>query len=123
MSSAPLLRTSRIGIALAAVVLALAACAAPAVDPSGTWGSDGNGQPNLTLESDGALSGTDGCNRLSGAWTADGVTVDFGIVVTTEMACTDVDTWLSSLATATVDGDTLTVRDDAGETIGELERR
>lgn len=123
MHSVSLLRTARIGIIASVLAIALSGCAAPAVDPSGTWGSDGNGQPNLTLDADGALSGTDGCNRLSGAWTAEGETVDFGIVVTTEMACQGVDTWLSALATATVDGDTLTVKDDAGETIGELERR
>src|SRR5690554_4699990 len=91
----------------AAALLLLAGCAAPAGGPEGTWGSSGEGEPQLVLEPGGALSGTDGCNRLVGSWTAEGATVDFGEVASTMMACSNVDTWLSTLSTGTVDGNTL----------------
>ncbi|MBN9629645.1 MAG: hypothetical protein J0I18_03415, partial [Actinobacteria bacterium] len=53
-------------VAAVAVIGLLAGCAGT---PSGnavvgTWGSTAAKQPNLTIENDGAFSGTDGCNRL-----------------------------------------------------------
>lgn len=38
------------------------------------------------------------------------------------MMCEDVDTWLSELATGTIEGETLTMLDRAGTEIGTLER-
>ena len=38
------------------------------------------------------------------------------------MACEGVDTWLSKAATGNVSGDTMTVLDDGGSTIGTLKR-
>ena len=92
------------------------------VDPVGTWGSTAAQAPNLTFTEDGNVTGTDGCNRLTGSWTADGDTVEFGEIASTLMACVDVDTWLSGAKTATVDGDTLLVEDEGGSQIGTLER-
>lgn len=92
------------------------------VDPVGTWGSTAAQAPNLTFTEDGNVTGTDGCNRLTGSWTADGDTVEFGEIASTLMACVDVDTWLSGAKTATVDGDTMVVRDEGGSEIGTLER-
>lgn len=92
------------------------------VDPIGTWGSTAAQAPNLTFTEDGNVSGTDGCNRLTGSWTAEGDTVDLGTMASTLMACADVDTWLSGARTATVDGDTLVVRDEGGSEIGTLDR-
>ncbi|WP_043534494.1 META domain-containing protein [Actinomyces polynesiensis] len=93
-----------------------------AADPVGTWGSTAAGSPNLTFTEDGKVSGNDGCNSLSGTWTQDGDTVELGQMVTTLMACMDVDTWLSGAKSATVDGDTLLVEDEGGSQIGTLER-
>ena len=120
---------------LAATVLlvaaaALTACAGNAgtgdsgsADPVGTWGDTATtGEPSLVLASDGKLSGTDGCNQLSGAWTDDDGTITFDNVASTMMACEDVDTWLSELSTGTVSGDTLTVMNSGGKEIGTLER-
>ena len=90
--------------------------------PVGTWGSEDAGSPNLTLVDDGTVSGTDGCNRLSGSWTQDGPTVTFERMISTLMACEGVDTWLSQVSTATLDGDVLTVLDQSGAEIGTLER-
>ena len=90
---------------------------------AGTWGdADDTTQPSLELAEDGTLSGTDGCNQLSGQWTENGVDLTFENVASTLMACADVDTWLSALDTATIDGSTMTVHDESGEDIGTLER-
>ena len=56
------------------------------------------------LADDGSLTGTDGCNRLVGTWTAEADTVTFADVASTRMACDGVDTWLSALATGTIAG-------------------
>lgn len=93
------------------------------VDPVGTWGDrSAASEPALKLASDGSLAGTDGCNRLTGSWSAEGETIMFNNVAATEMICEDVDTWLSGLATGTIDGETLTVLDREGTEIGTLER-
>ncbi|MFB9307843.1 heat shock protein HslJ [Agromyces hippuratus] len=93
------------------------------VDPVGTWGDvSATGEPSLAFGNGGSLSGTDGCNRLVGSWTAEGDTVTFVEVASTRMLCEGVDPWLSALATATVSGDTLTVFDESGAEIGTLPR-
>lgn len=92
------------------------------VSAVGTWGRDGAGQPQLVLEEDGRLHGTDGCNRLMGSWQEDDRQIVFGEVATTMMYCEGVDTWLSGLSTATIDRSTMHIADRAGNEIGTLER-
>lgn len=118
----PRVRATALGAALIlGVMIPLSGCAASDPSPVGTWGeSDG---AYLELASDGALTGSDGCNRLMGKWEAEGTTVSFIGVATTMMACVDVDTWLSALDTAAVGADELAVFDVAGEQIGALPRR
>lgn len=116
--------------AIGLLALSLASCGssdgngptAGAPDLIGTWGSAGEGQPQLDLSSDGSFSGTDGCNRLMGSWEADGADIDFAQTASTRMFCEGVDTWLSDLATATVTADVMTVFDDSGAQIGTLNR-
>jgi heat shock protein HslJ len=74
------------------------------------------------LADDGTLTGTDGCNRLSGGWSADGDTVTFDEVVSTRMFCEGVDAWLSGLATATISAAEMTVLDASGAELGTLTR-
>ena len=127
--SRTLQRLALSGTILLAVTL-LTACAgnpggepAETVDPIGTWGdATTTEEPSLAFGNGGSLSGTDGCNRLVGSWTAEGDTITFVEVAQTRMMCEGVDTWLSALTTATIDGDTLTVFDESGEEIGALER-
>jgi len=95
-------------IAAAVVAFALAGCAPasptpfPAADATGTWGVDTEGEPQLVLGPDGSLTGTDGCNRLTGQWAQTGSSVEFGEVASTRRYCADIDTWLADLASATV---------------------
>lgn len=118
----PRIRATAFGAALIlGVMIPFSGCAASDPSPVGTWGeSDG---AYLELAGDGALTGSDGCNRLMGKWEAEGTTVSFIGVATTMMACVDVDTWLSALDTAVVGADELAVFDVAGEQIGALPRR
>jgi heat shock protein HslJ len=110
----------------------LSACAAGtgagaggAEDPSdaivGTWGSTADKQPHLVFD-DGKVTGTDGCNGVSTTYTVEGDTVTLGRFMSTQMACTGVDTWLRAVHTVTIDGDALIVRNSSGDEIGTLER-
>ena len=108
-------------VGLAATAL-LAGCAGtPSGDsPVGSWGLTQSGKPNVKIESDGTVSGTDGCNQLSGKGTIDGDTITFGKLATTLMACEGVDEWFSKAAKGRVTGSSLTIFDDKGEKIGML---
>ncbi|MDR6907241.1 heat shock protein HslJ [Agromyces sp. 3263] len=117
--------------ALAAFVVlsavALTGCAASgddSVDAVGTWSESSDADaPSLTLDEGGKLSGTDGCNQLSGEWKVeDDDIVYFGSVASTQKACEDVDTWLAGLSQATISGSTMTVEGADGAEIGRLER-
>ncbi|WP_147917235.1 META domain-containing protein [Ruania zhangjianzhongii] len=103
-------------------VLALfaAGCGAVSSSPEGTWTGDEGTELELTVE--GLVTGTDGCNHLSGTWEQDGETVTFSGMVGTLMACMDVDVWLTGPATATIDGDTMVVFNSEGAELGELQR-
>lgn len=131
-SPSPSLHGARRAVALigaAALLAGLSACApsdpGPAgADPAvGTWGTPGTeGEPYLTLNDGGQLDGSDGCNALTGSWEAEGDEIDFDDVTSTLMACEGVDTWLGALESATLSGDTMTVRNEGGAVIGTLER-
>ncbi|SFR68403.1 META domain-containing protein [Agromyces sp. CF514] len=124
------------GVAFAAVavltVLTLSGCLGEegddrggSVDPTGTWGDTSDTTaPSLVLADGGGLTGTDGCNRLTGSWTVDESDhVEFHDVASTRMACEGVDTWLEGLSQATIADDTMTVIDQDGSEIGTLERQ
>ncbi|MEV7694175.1 META domain-containing protein [Microbacterium sp. NPDC089189] len=127
--------TSRtvISLVLVAAAAALTACATPTAGSSaspdadadatvvtGTWGDAG--AEHLVLEADGSLAGSDGCNRLGGTYTVDADEITVSLGFSTLMACPGVDTWLRDVATATVDGDVLVVRDVDANEIGTLSR-
>jgi len=90
-------------------------------DVTGTWAEkDSEPLVDLELVEDGTVSGSDGCNQMTGTWKISGSEVEFGPFAATMMACEDVDTWLSGAASATVDGDQMSVLDDSGKEIGTL---
>jgi heat shock protein HslJ len=129
------MRHSRRSAALSLVLVAvaggvLAGCASSSgsgaalseTDVTGKWvEADSEPPVYLDLGEDGALTGNDGCNQLSGTWDVDGTSVDFSELAATMMACEDVDTWLSGATSATIDGDQMTVLGDGDEEIGTLE--
>ncbi|WP_368499475.1 META domain-containing protein [Herbiconiux sp. A18JL235] len=89
---------------------------------AGTWRAEtpAGVDVHLTLAADGSVSGSDGCNTLTGSWTeADGV-VTFGGLASTKKACEGVDTWLSRANALSFDGSSATVVDAAGAQIGTL---
>lgn len=90
----------------------------------GTWRSKETDRPYLTLKEDHTLVGHDGCNGLSGRFTFsdDGEKIFIHDLFGTLKACPGVDTWLRKARSAIIDGDTLTLFDDADEVIGTLER-
>ncbi|WP_280830141.1 META domain-containing protein [Mycolicibacterium frederiksbergense] len=45
------------------------------------------GKPSLTIADDGAVSGSTGCNRITGHATVSGSVIEFGPLATTRMAC------------------------------------
>jgi heat shock protein HslJ len=88
----------------------------------GTWGPNDASQPHLVIADDGRFSGGDGCNALVGGWQVDDEGIEFESTATTLMACPGATQQLGMLHSATVDGDSLTVLDEAGEVLIVLER-
>lgn len=116
------MRRVRVGIALGGVVmLALTACGGAATAAQGTWES-ADDATSLTFTGEGLITGTDGCNTLSGTWEENGDDVTLSGLSTTEMHCPGVDVWLDSPASATVEGDVMYVFDAGGTELGELSR-
>ena len=116
-------RVSLAFVGLVTATILVTGCSADPVTAEGTWGAAGEGEPQLVLDSDGTLTGTDGCNRLTGTWEqADDTSLTFINVASTMMACEDLDTWLIALDTAVLDGETLTVKNADGAEIGTLPR-
>lgn len=116
--------------ALAALgMLTVSACAAgegASSSPEGVWGDPGTSTaPSLEFEggTSGEYHGTDGCNRIGGAYVQDesGV-VDLGEMRTTLVLCEDIDDWLTHARTATITNDTMTFLDEEGTELGSLER-
>lgn len=89
----------------------------------GTWGTpDAVGRPSIVIAADGSAGGRDGCNFFGGTWTSDREVLEFRKGSATQVGCDAGVDWLADRATATVDGDTLTVFDEAGVVIGTLPR-
>lgn len=104
-----------------------------ASDAVGAWGNPYGMttgwviEPSLNLAADGTLTGSDSCNRLHGSWSDAGGTITFHGVVSEGMVCSAdqpayFDTWLSGLASASIDDDVLTIIDAGGTEIGTLGR-
>lgn len=116
----------RRAVLIALLLPVLAACTdstGSAASPVGAWGDPTDpSRPSLVLAEDGRLSGTDGCNRLTGSWTVDGTTLTFSALASTMMFCEGVDTWLLGAAAADLVAGSLVIRDSTGTVLGTLER-
>ncbi len=117
-----------LGVAVASALLA-SAC----VQPSGAgesveervigqWGDDDGASPWLRFDEGGVLTGSDGCNWLSGEWDVEGGRIEAPAIVRTEMWCEDRTQWMGGLHTMEVHGDELVVFDADGERLGSLPR-
>lgn len=118
-------RTSRFGLiaGIALVVpLAVSGCTSTP-SPVGTWGAGGEGQPQLIIDEDGSLGGTDGCNVMFGNWESDANGIIFRETGGTLMFCEGVDDWLKNLDSATVQGNELRILDRDGQEIGTLAKQ
>jgi len=109
------------GIAIAAPLL-VTGCTYTA-SPAGTWGEGGEGQPQLILDEQGGVGGTDGCNTIVGEWSTAASGIVFGDMLGTLMYCEGVDTWLTNMKSAAVRGDELHILDRDGVEIGVLKRQ
>ena len=84
-------------------------------------GSDSQREPNIFLSAENRITGSDGCNRMSGTYTLDGEKLTFGPMAGTRMACADVgeqaqafNEALTKVASYTVHSDQLELRDASG---------
>ncbi|MEV8337579.1 META domain-containing protein [Leucobacter sp. NPDC077196] len=91
-------------------------------DVVGTWMSDEKGNPKLTFEEDGKVSGTDGCNGIGSTYTIEGDRVVIESFVSTMMACPGVDDWLRGVREVQLSNDELQVFNSEGAEIGTLQR-
>ena len=117
------------GALAAMAVIGLAGCASESgddrgIDPVGTWGDpSADDAAYLSLEDDGTLTGSDGCNRLMGSWELTPADqIQFDAVASTKMACEGVDAVLATLDVATISGTTMTVFAEGDAQIATLER-
>jgi heat shock protein HslJ len=116
------------------LALTISSCGA-ASGPVGTWGDGYNtdkkpyfemalaADKDPSFEQAGFVTGSDGCNRLSGQWFLVEGELTFQQLGGTKMTCDGIDTWLSTAASATIDGDVMTIKDASGRTLGTLDRR
>ncbi|GAA3692780.1 META domain-containing protein [Zhihengliuella alba] len=115
--------------AAVAFTLLLSGCAEPsgAGQPVGQqvlgqWGDDEASSPWLRFDEGGVLTGSDGCNWLSGEWSVEDGRIEAPAIVRTEMWCEDTTQWLEGLHSMEVHGDELVVFDADGERLGSLPR-
>ena len=87
-------------------------------------------EAHLVFQAGGPVSGSDGCNRITGSYDLKGDRMTFGRMVGTQMACTDMggreQEFRSSLEAArrwTIAGDRLELFDEAGTAVAAFEGR
>lgn len=119
------MRTLRRGTALVATLLLTllaSGCGTITNSAIGTWAAE---QPEVHLEftHEGVVSGTDGCNRVTGYWQQDGDTVTFYGLASTLKGCPDTQVWLVNPATATVEAGTMTFYNAEHDKLGQLRRQ
>jgi heat shock protein HslJ len=132
-----IIRRSAIAIGIGLVATALTACAssgaaggpgAPATESDlvGSWVTGETyatapNEPYLTFSDDGSWKGSDGCNGGAGSWSvgADGAITATASGFSTLIGCegAPLPKYLTSSRAAYLDGDSLVLADDAGETL------
>ncbi|WP_192497616.1 META domain-containing protein [Pseudoclavibacter sp. CFCC 11306] len=88
----------------------------------GSWKDDPTGA-YLTFSDDGTFIGSDNCNSLSGSFSPNGegrTTIRFDMH--TLRGCSVILDWLDKTREVSVEGDSMTAFDGAGDVLGTLER-
>lgn len=121
-------------IALSIALAGLTGCASGASPESGdggttaqpsavaTWRAEEPGTAWLRIGDDGAVTGSDGCNDVTGTASVSGDAVDFSMGLMTLKACSGVTLTFQRLTSGELSGDVLTVRDRDGADLVELHR-
>lgn len=90
---------------------------------NGKWISAKDGSSAfLEFDQDGTLTGSDGGNRISTTWGAEGPGAVIKPFATTQRAVMGMEAWVGRVHRAEPDGDVLTVFDHGGNHLGELVR-
>ena len=90
---------------------------------NGRWTPEAGSKAFLDFGDDGALTGSDGANRIVTSWEAGGDgSATISQFLTTQMAAPGMKMWVGRARAAKVDGDTLIVFDHAGNRLGEMTR-
>src|SRR6187431_3249470 len=83
--------------------------------------SNSQSQPNIVLNAENRITGSDGCNNITGSYLLDGEKLTFGEVAGTRMACAEggeqaqvFNAALTKVASYTVHSDQLELRDATG---------
>lgn len=117
-----------VGVSGVGLALALVGCtggSGPALTQDslrGEWTSKEEGRPHLDFDGSGEVKGSDGCNGINTSYTIEGDHAVLEMFASTLMACEGVDDWLRRVHEVSVNGNTMTVKDDSGAEIGQLQR-
>lgn len=97
--------------------------APPLPDPVGGWEASVDGATFLSFSSDGTVTGSDGCNDLSGRWSQDSAgRIELEALLSqTASACDGIDAWLGRGRSADIIDGYMYVNGDAGSPIGGLQ--
>ena len=104
--------------------LSSAVTPAPAASPVGSWASPQTNSPRISVNADGTLGGHDGCNAFGTTWRHAGenaIVIEAHEWISTQRYCGW--EWFPAAHSAVVAGDTMTVRNGDGATIGLLFRQ
>jgi hypothetical protein len=97
--------------------------APPLPDPVGAWEASVDGTTFLWFSTDGTVTGSDGCNDLSGRWTQDSAgRIEFeALLPQTTNICDGVDAWLGRGRSADIIDGYMFVNGDMDSPIGGLQ--
>lgn len=92
--------------------------------PTGTWTDTANSEKTfLQLKDDGSLTGSDGCNNITGNWENKDDTIQISLLASTMMLCEDNNDWLLQTKTAKINNGNMNLEDSQQNIIGTLQKK
>lgn len=119
MSTSRFTRSAAVIGGVVLLVLGVAGCGFVSMWAKGTW-SDSAGTVVLTFTQEGLITGTDGCNEVSGTWEEHGNDVTLTVTIDDANTCPEIDQWLTDPVEAAIDGNTMQVYGPNTTFLGEL---